>query len=74
MSSDSSPPLPKPIKYAHFEFAKNGIHTAAGYDRDRIENARKQALEWINENPHLDIITIDSSFGQMLAIVTVWYR
>jgi len=74
MITDSSPPpLPKPVKYAHFEATKNGIHTA-GFDRERIETARKQALEWINKNPQVDIISIDSSFGNMLAIVTVWYR
>lgn len=65
--------MPKPIKYAHFEATKNGLHTA-GLDRERIESARRQAQEWINQNPQLDIVSIDSSFGHMLAIVTVWYK
>ncbi|WP_143157865.1 hypothetical protein [Rubritalea squalenifaciens] len=72
-SASSPPPLPRPVKYAHFEATKNGLHTAA-FDRDRIEQARQQALEWINNNPQLEIISIDSSFGKMLAIVTVWYK
>ena len=72
-SASSPPPLPRPVKYAHFEATKNGLHTAE-FDRDRIEHARQQALEWINNNPQLEIISIDSSFGKMLAIVTVWYK
>lgn len=70
----SPPPVPKaPIQYAHFEGTKNGLHTA-GLDRDRIEIARSQAQAWINENPHIKVESIDSAFGNMLAIVTVWFR
>ena len=70
------PPIPasyRPVRYAHFEATKNGLHTA-GLDRDRIEIARTNALTWINQNPGIEIISIDSSFGHMLAIVTVWFR
>lgn len=70
---ESPPPLPKPVRYAHFEGEKMGIHTA-GFDRDRIEMARTKAVNWINMNPGIEVISIDSSFGNMLAIVTVWYR
>lgn len=70
----SPPPLPKaPIQFAHFEGQKNGLHTA-GFDRERMELARSQAQSWINENPQIKLVSIDSSFGNMLAIVTVWYR
>ena len=72
-SQSSPPPLPTPVKYAHFEATKNGIHTA-NLDREKIESARKKAIKWINKNPHLEIISIDSSFGNLLAIITVWYR
>ncbi len=67
------PPLPRPIRYAHFEGEKMGFHTAA-FDRERIEIARMQARDWINANPGIEVVSIDSSFGNMLAIVTVWYR
>ena len=50
-----------------------GIHTA-GFDRNRLEIARKQAVEWINRNPGIEIVSIDSSFGNLIAIVTVWFR
>jgi hypothetical protein len=70
------PPLPEktnPLQYAHFEASKSGIHTA-GFDRERLESARRQALAWINQNPGIEIVSIDSAFGHMLAIVTVWFR
>lgn len=67
------PPSSRPLQYAHFEGAKNGIHTA-GLDRDRLEIARKNAVAWINQNPGIEIVSIESSFGNMLAIVTVWFR
>lgn len=68
-----SPPQVRPLQYAHFEATKNGLHTA-GLDRDRMENARQQALAWINQHPQIEVVSIDSSFGNLLAIVTVWYR
>ena len=67
------PELPEPIQYAHFEAHKNGFFTV-GRDRDLIEKARNKAQDWINKNPLKEIISIDSCFGKMLAIVTVWYR
>lgn len=61
------PPLPRPMQYVCFEGNKMG-------DRERMEDARKQALDWIHNNPNHQIESVDSSFGHMLAIVTVWYR
>ncbi|MGD7653447.1 MAG: hypothetical protein ACQCXQ_09560 [Verrucomicrobiales bacterium] len=71
--SVTPPPLPRQLKYAHFEAQKVGLHTAQ-FDRDRLEDARKQALAWIGDNPDAEVVSIDSCFGHMLAIVTVWYR
>ena len=73
------PPLPKPaalkepLQYAHFESVRSGLFTPQ-LDRDRIEHARKQALEWIHAHPELEIVSVDSTFGRMMAIITVWYR
>lgn len=50
-----------------------GLQTAA-FDRERLEKARAKAAEWINANPQVEILSIDSTFGNLLAIVTVWYR
>jgi len=69
------PPLPPehPLKYQRFEGLTSGCHTA-GYDRKRLDDARNQALAWVNANPGIEIVSIDSTFGTMLAVVTVWYR
>ena len=72
----SPPPLPtttKPIQFAHFEASKSGFMTPR-LDRTRLDAARLQAQCWMNQNPELEIISVDSSFGNCLAIVTVWYR
>ncbi len=50
-----------------------GLHTA-GYDRKRIEAAQEQARAWMNQNPGIEIVSVDSCFGKLLAMVTVWYR
>ena len=44
------------------------------YDRDRLDDARDQAKAWIDRNPNLEIVSINTSLGRMLAVVTVWYR
>jgi len=72
------PPLPpqnapRNIHYQSFEGSKMGLHTA-NFDRDRLNDARNQAMNWINGHPEFEIVCIDSSFGNLLAIVTVWYR
>ena len=76
MSSDKTPPpIPSsnPIRCVRFEGEAMGLHTA-GYDRRRIEEAQEQAREWMNRNPGIEIVSVDSCFGKLLAMVTVWYR
>lgn len=50
-----------------------GFHNAE-HDRLRLDQSQKQAQQWINQNPQHEIVSIDSSFGNYMAIVTVWYR
>jgi hypothetical protein len=50
-----------------------GLHTAA-FDRSRLEVAQQKALQWIAANPSVKIVSIDSCFGNLIAIVTVWYQ
>lgn len=76
MDSKTPPPLPqaaKPIGFVRFEGEHRGIHNAE-HDRTRLDRAQQLAKEWINQNPHHDIVAINSSFGHYIAIVTVWYR
>lgn len=74
--SATPPPLPKvlnPIKFIRFEGEHIGFHNAE-HDRTRLDRAQMQAQQWINQNPHHEIVSINSSFGHYIAIVTVWYR
>jgi len=76
MSTTTPPPLPKfqnPIKFVQFKGEHIGFHNAE-HDRIRLEIAQKQAEAWMNQNPQYEIVTINSSFGHYIAIVTVWYR
>jgi len=76
MNTDGPPPIPEksdPINFIRFEGEHKGLHTAS-HDRTRLDIAQKQAQEWINQNPYHEIVSINSSFGHYIAIVTVWYR
>lgn len=68
------PPLPPPpIKCVRFEGSAVGLHTA-GFDRKRLDAAQFAAREWISSQPSIEVISIESSFGNLLAFVTVWFR
>jgi hypothetical protein len=74
--SATPPPLPKipdPINFVRFEGEHVGFHNAE-HDRTRLDRAQRQAQEWINQHPQHEIVSINSSFGHLIAIVTVWYR
>jgi hypothetical protein len=76
MSANTPPPLPifqPPIQFVKFQGEHIGFHNAE-HDRIRLEIAQKQAEAWMNQNPQFEIVTINSSFGDHIAIVTVWYR
>jgi hypothetical protein len=68
------PPLPLPVmECIRFEGSGVGLHTA-GFDRKRLDAAQAAAREWLASHPSVDVISIESSFGNLLAFVTVWYR
>lgn len=56
-----------------FEGSGVGLH-AAGFDRKRLDAAQAAAREWLASQPSVDVISIESSFGNLLAFVTAWYR
>ncbi len=56
-----------------FEGSGSGIHTGA-FDRKLLDSAQAAAKEWLSGQSQIEIISIESSFGKMLAFVTVWYR
>lgn len=68
------PPIPAaPLRCARFESEKSGAFSVKR-DRAMIEEAQASALQWIGENPGLDIVSIDTACGRMLTVVTVWFR
>jgi hypothetical protein len=50
-----------------------GVHTV-GFDRKRLDLAQFAAKEWLSSQQNIDVISIESCFGNMAAFVTVWYR
>ena len=69
-----APPLPPPpIEYIRFEGSASGMHTV-GFDRKRLELAQAATREWLSSQHNIDVITIESCFGNMAAFVTVWFR
>ena len=68
------PPLPPtPIECMRFEGSANGFQTA-GFDRKRLDLAQFAAKEWLSSQQNIDVINIESCFGNMAAFVTVWFR
>lgn len=68
------PPLPPPpIEFVRFEGSASGLHTV-GFDRKRIELAQTAAREWLATQSGIEVVAIDSCFGNMAAFVTVWFR
>jgi hypothetical protein len=68
------PPLPSPgIDFARFEGTGAGLLTA-GFDRKRLDRAQQDAKKWLQQNPAIEIIAIESCFGNSAAFVTIWFR
>ena len=57
-----------------FEGTANGLLTA-GLDRTRLDIAQSAAKQWLAlQQNSIDVINIESCFGNMAAFVTVWFR
>lgn len=68
------PPIPLAlIECIRFEGSAVGLHTA-GFDRKRLDAAQTAAREWLASQPSVDVVSIESCFGNLPAFVTVWYR
>ena len=72
---ESSPPMPalRPLQCERFESNRRGFMTA-GRDREMIEEAQSYAILWIDENPDIQVVSIDTACAKVLTVVTVWYR
>jgi hypothetical protein len=63
----------RPVKFGRFESRLNGFFTA-GRDSRMIAYAQSDAEDWMSENSHIEVISIDTTCTRLLACVTVWYR
>ena len=74
--SSSPPPLPvqRPIRRAEFveKIAFRLGHVSLDYDLIRKSNARAET--WINANPGIEIVQIETFHSSVLAVTVVWYR
>ncbi|MFD2304726.1 hypothetical protein [Roseibacillus ishigakijimensis] len=72
--------MPKPIRHRIFYGrSQGGLRLIGGkVVTERIQDAHRQAEEWLNEHPSLELVSISSAFGNQsdisAAFVTVWYR
>jgi len=61
VSMPGPPPLSQrsqPVRFIQFEGEHRGLHTAA-HDRIRLERAQRQAQEWLNRHPEVQVVAIN---------------
>lgn len=73
---DTPPPLPalkRPIQFVTFQGRDIPVTSKSQYFV-KLQSAQQAAADWLNANPDIEIITIESSTSDLLCAVTVWYR
>ncbi len=70
------PPIPvkKPIQRAVFKEEKKMRLGNVTFDYGLIEASHEKAEAWINENPGIEIVQIQTFNSSMSGITVVWYR
>ena len=79
---NTPPPLPKNPKTGAKEGIKRAVFTErktfslgnTTFDYGLIEAAHQKAEAWMNENPHIEIVQIETFPATTMAITVVWYR
>ena len=73
---DTPPPLPthRPIRRAEFIKQLKFRLGDVSLDYPMIKKSHDQAEAWINANPGIDIVNIQTFHGNTSAITVVWYR
>ena len=61
------------MRFERFESRRAGLFTSQRESR-MIAYAQADAEEWLAEHPEIEVVAIDTTCGQMLACVTIWYR
>ena len=70
------PPIPdqKPIQRAVFKEERKVRMGNVTFDYNLIEKSHAKAETWINENPGIEIVQIQTFNSSMSGITVVWYR
>jgi hypothetical protein len=71
--SDLPPPLPKPIKRMLFQDSIM-FTTESSVNFGLVEKVQAAAETWINGNPQLQIVNIETLSNAGRARTIVWYR
>lgn len=82
METPPPPPLPKKFSDENVKQVKRAVFKESmrmrlgnvSFDFELIEKAHKKALEWINQNPSVEIIQIETFHSSLHGITVVWYR
>ena len=71
------PPIPdtRPVRFISFEGYSRAVRVSGPtLQMEQLQSAQQAAADWMNANPHIDLITLKSHLTRGTAIVTVWYR
>jgi len=72
---DTPPPLPPPpIKRAVFNESLKLRLGDISFDYNLIEKSHEKAEAWINANPQIEIVQIQTFHSSLSGITVVWYR
>jgi hypothetical protein len=71
--SDLPPPLPKPIKRMLFQDSVM-FTTDSSVNFGLVEKVQAAAEAWINSNPSIDLVNIETLSNAGRARTIVWYR
>ncbi|MDF1740297.1 MAG: hypothetical protein P1U86_14140 [Verrucomicrobiales bacterium] len=70
------PPVPeqRPVRRAVFKEEKKVRMGNVTFDYSLIEKSHLKAETWINENPGIEIVQIQTFNSNLSGITVVWYR
>lgn len=75
---NTPPPLPKfadrPIKRAVFKESLTMRLGDVSFDYTLIEKSHLKAEAWINENPGIEVVQIQTFHSSLHGITVVWHR
>lgn len=69
------PPLPpRPIRRAVFNESLTFRLGDVNFDYSLVEKSHQKAEAWINENPGIEIVQIQTFHSSLHGVTVVWYR